>query len=338
MQLARNFLLLYFLLCIQVNAQTASEFFNTSNDSISTSGTYYQVDDHTSYVYQRPKPLIFFQHAGQNFYQVPKAYFKKKYILPALVITASTLALIQYDDPLIDAAQQFGRYIGLNGDNNTKDISPIKGIPLYVPTDLSAGLYYIGDGITELAINTGFYLYGSIRNDARALTTASQLSEGLAAVGITIQILKHLSGRESPFVSSASGGRWIWFPNPVKYSQAVPHYDAFPSGHLAIAMMTTTVIAKNYPEKKWIRPLGYGLMALCGYQMMNNGVHWASDYPLALAIGYCFAQVSVARGHQKVHHPIGSPPKSLGASGLKMKLSPAYVGYGAGGLRINLQW
>jgi hypothetical protein len=30
--------------------------------------------------------------------------------------------------------------------------------------------------------------------------------------------------------------------------------------------------------------------------MMNNGVHWASDYPIAIAFGDLFAHIVVARG------------------------------------------
>ena len=94
-------------------------------------------------------------------------------------------------------------------------------------------------------------------------------------------------------------------------------------------MATVTVIADNYPEYKYIRPLGYSLMALLGYSMINNGVHWASDYPLGLAIGYGFAKVitnrnkqEVARPHHRAHswrekmHPMLVPDFSNGGVGL----------------------
>jgi hypothetical protein len=65
-------------------------------------------------------------------------------------------------------------------------------------------------------------------------------------------------------------------------------------------MMTITVLADNYPEYSLIRPIGYTLMGLLGFQMMNNGVHWASDYPLALAIGYGLGKVAVSHGRKVV--------------------------------------
>jgi hypothetical protein len=90
---------------------------------------------------------------------------------------------------------------------------------------------------------------------------------------------------------------WRLLPDQADYLNHVSKYDAFPSGHLATAMMCVTVIAGNYPEHKYIKPLGYSLMTVVGFQMLNNGVHWASDYPLGLAIGYSFGKIIQARGH-----------------------------------------
>ena len=30
--------------------------------------------------------------------------------------------------------------------------------------------------------------------------------------------------------------------------------------------------------------------------MLNNGVHWFSDYPLSITMGYAFAKIAVTRG------------------------------------------
>ena len=110
------------------------------------------------------------------------------------------------------------------------------------------------------------------------------------------QTLKHVSGRQTPSEATAPGGRWRPMPSLGDYSKNVPAYDAFPSGHLATAMATVTVVALNYPEKRWIKPVGYGLMSVLAFQMVNNGVHWASDYPLALAIGGTVGRIAVESG------------------------------------------
>ena len=95
----------------------------------------------------------------------------------------------------------------------------------------------------------------------------------------------------------------------------MPNYDAFPTGHLATAMATVTVIADNYPEYHFIRPVGYGLMGLLGYSMLNNGVHWACDYPVGIALGYAFAKIAVRNGRTRVEDArrCGGPRHGLGA-------------------------
>lgn len=144
----------------------------------------YDINDTLSYLYVKPKTFSYVKHSVQDLYLLPKVLFKKESIVPALGVAASSLLLIAFDEEIIEAAQQFGRFINLSPENNAKNISPVKGLDFYVPTDLSSGLYYIGDGITEIAVNSGFYIYGLIAKDPRARQTASQLSEGMIATGI----------------------------------------------------------------------------------------------------------------------------------------------------------
>jgi Membrane-associated phospholipid phosphatase len=137
---------------------------------------------------------------------------------------------------------------------------------------------------------------GLITNDNRAIQTASQIGEGYLAMGITVQLIKHLTGRQSPFKTTEGSGNWQLFPPLSHYQSDVPNHDAFPSGHLATAMASITIYAENYPEIRWIRPVGYTVMGIVGLAMMNNGVHWLSDYPLAIAIGYTYGKIVTARG------------------------------------------
>ncbi|MEO7767563.1 MAG: phosphatase PAP2 family protein, partial [Ferruginibacter sp.] len=138
----------------------------------------------------------------------------------------------------------------------------------------------------------GLFIYGKSNQDYRAISTASQLAETFILMGVGTQLLKRISGRQSPSESTVSGGKWKIFPSFKHFQQNTPNYDAFPSGHLATLISTVTVLAENYPEKKWIVPVGYTITGLVGCAMINNKVHWASDYPLALALGYlCARQV-----------------------------------------------
>jgi hypothetical protein len=117
--------------------------------------------------------------------------------------------------------------------------------------------------------------------------------QATVATGFMTQFLKRTTGRESPFRATQAGGHWRPFPKPSTYQTHVPMYDAFPSGHMGTMVSTYVVLTENYPEKKWIRPVGLSIISLVGLAMINNDVHWASDYPLAAGMGYAFGKATV---------------------------------------------
>ena len=50
---------------------------------------------------------------------------------------------------------------------------------------------------------------------------------------------------------------------------------------------------ENYPEwKPWLRPLSYFLIAGIGVGLSNTGIHWWSDFPLGIALGYEFGMIA----------------------------------------------
>lgn len=249
-------------------------------------------------IFQKPKHFGFITSIPKTFAHAARETFNKKSIPALSIITASTLLLIAVDQPITDGMNQFSRYINLNPTREYKTIIGFRvgSTPVNVyeaPLNLNTALYSIGEGSTSVAIAAGLFIFGKVKNDYRALQTSSQLMQSLLVVGITTQTIKRISGRESPFVSTAPGGKWRPLTNLGVYQKSVPHYDAFPSGHLATMMTTLVIVSDNYPEKRWIKPVGYSLMSLVCLAMVNNRVHWASDYPLALGIGYVCGKVTI---------------------------------------------
>ena len=58
-----------------------------------------------------------------------------------------------------------------------------------------------------------------------------------------------------------------------------------------------TVISENYPDYNHvITPLKYTLGGLLAFQMINAKIHWASDYPLAIGLGYMIGKISASYG------------------------------------------
>ena len=290
----------------------------------------YDLDSTHSMLFTHPKPFSFLLNVPSDLYQLAKAPFKKENLVSSAALCAGTLFLVAIDQHVTDGAQQFGRFINLDPTKKSKTVLEVKfgGFNVDVldlPQNVNSSMYFLGEGWPSILIASGFYGYGLMANDYRALQTTSQLTEMFFTLAITTQFLKRITGRQSPFRATQPGGVWHPFPSPGIYQKNVSHYDAFPSGHMATAMATVTILAGNYPDNKFIKPVGYTLMGLLGYSMLNNGVHWLSDYPLAIAIGYTCGIIALLRGNQKILKP-GT------VYGSSKTLSPIYLGQGNIGL------
>ncbi len=301
-----QFLLFIFLFVNILSADLTAQSFDASRQTIDRRQVY-QLGD-KFYAYEKPGALDFIKFFPGNLWTYTRQTFRKENLLNIGLMASATALLVVYDQDILDETQRFGRRIGLTGNNRMKPVFHVFGFPIELPHDTDTALYFIGDGWTHTAIAGIFMGYGLMTNDNRALQTASQIASGMLSTGLSTQLLKHITGRESPFKATAPGGRWRLFPNQIEYHKNVPAYDAYPSGHLATATMTYTVIASNYPGSKIVKPLGITLLTILSFEMVNNGVHWVSDYPLAIAMGYSLGKIAVARGRKEL-----SGEESLGA-------------------------
>jgi membrane-associated phospholipid phosphatase len=222
-------------------------------------------------------------------------------------VIGSTALLLMADEEITKNVRSFSDRIHMQPQETYKDLLKIKlGTTnvslLKAPQNVNTGLYQIGQGFPSLLIGAGLFTYGKIHNDNRALSTANQLAESFILMGFYTQLLKRISGRQSPSEAPQLEGRWHLLPLFKDFQHHTPNYDAFPSGHLATLMSSVTVLAENYPDSRWIKPLGYSITGLVGYSMINNEVHWASDYPLALALGYLCARQVVKHNRKEAGH------------------------------------
>ncbi|MDQ2772878.1 MAG: phosphatase PAP2 family protein [Bacteroidota bacterium] len=282
--------------------------------------TDYTVAPGETWHYDKPKPFSWAYHIPRDLGQFPGYAFRRENSGTLISLAAASVALWAADPAILDWAQDFGKFIGLKAASTQKSLVHIPfsigsaNLPLEfnVPDNLNSTFYYLGDGWTHLAVASSFWIYGGIKKDNRALRTSSELGEAIFSTGLVVQGLKRITGRQSPFTASKDRGEWDLFPSYSVYQNSVPSHDAFPTGHLATAMATVTVIAENYPEYHFIRPVGYSLMGLLGYAMLNNGVHWASDYPVGIALGYAFAKIAVRNGRTRVEAPAEADPTTHG--------------------------
>ncbi|HNP18483.1 MAG TPA: phosphatase PAP2 family protein [Fulvivirga sp.] len=299
-----------------------------------TNYTDYSTKNGETYRYERPKFFGFLLKVPKTIGIGVTRPFKSDNLWKTGAMIGSTTLLVAVDQPLIDGAQQFGRYINLSTNRDIKTLHEFKifgqSAPIEVPATFSSGIYYIGEGWPSIATMLVFYTVGKIKKDYRSLQTASQLAQTMISVGILSQLIKHISGRESPFVSTRDGGEWRPLTSPSDYAENVPRYDAFPSGHFATLVGTFTVLQLNYPDSQLIKPLAVVLLGVVGYQMMNNGVHWFSDYPLAFAIGYGMGKLAVDDGRKNI-----SASDSMRKGTKNWKFAPKYLGNGIGAMSLT---
>lgn len=229
--------------------------------------------------------------------------FRKERVNDWLLVGGLTLATYLTDDITYTPASKF-----YHSSTSAKNIS-----------DFCANM---GEGTTQFALAGSLGAYGLVFNDQKALRTGSEIVQAVLTSGAVVQLLKHITGRESPFVRTTPFGVWKILPNQIDYHRRVPQFDAFPSGHICTSIATVIVVAENYPDVTWIRPVGYTFTTLVGLGMLSNGIHWASDYPLGLFIGYYFGMLAA--------HPEGVPVMDSGDSKLNVYVMPNITPIGTG--------
>lgn len=203
------------------------------------------------------------------------------------VVLGSTGVLYHYDEKISHGARQQAQAWHIGHHYHSKPILKLGGAKLIdLPTDTGSILYYIGDGAIHLALAGGLVAYGKITDRTYEANSGFMLLHGLAMTGLYDQVLKRSFGRESPVEKTQDRGAWHPFPTFHQYQSNTAKYDAMPSGHIMTATLTFTVLGERYQEHRVaIYSVGGVWLAGLGFQMLNNGVHWASDYPLGIAMG-----------------------------------------------------
>lgn len=258
-----------------------------------------------SFICNKPKLFNFVTHIPGDAVGYVKQSFRKENLYKVGIIGGSTALLIIFDQQITNGLQSFAKR---NGISASEDFDAIVSVKLFgkktnlgkMPKNVNTAFYNIGQGSSVVLMAAGFYIGGLIKKDNRALQTASQLGESFLALGFGTQLMKYGTGRENPSDASIPGGRWRPFPTLSDFQNKKPKYDAFPSGHLATFVSAVTIISENYPRIRWIKPVGYTIAGLLGLAMINNGVHWAGDFPLGFVMGYGFGKFITKKNHLKL--------------------------------------
>ena len=250
------------------------------------------------------------------------------------VVVGTTAVTYYYDDKIYRKTKQLASHLDSDTHDRKKVLFRVAGQPFQIPDNFYTSLYHIGDGFTEILLNLSFYGYGYTQENYRSQTVAHQLTKGLILMTAVQQTLKRATGRQTPKRATTKRGRWRPFPDQKEYTAHKASYDAFPSGHVATLMTSLTIIAENYPDYPLIWPIGSGVVGILAFSMVTVGVHWVSDYPLAIALGYWLGQ-SIA--HKEKQRQTKSQTQLTFTD--KIDLVPIVeMGEGTPGLGLSYSW
>jgi hypothetical protein len=298
---------LVFLLTLIFNSQLLS---SQIKDTISNKSEFqsYTNSNGEIYTYKKPRFFEMITHIPRNVYGTIQDFGTKENLIALGGATVLTVALLPADQYLLDNSRLIGEQIGLKDVARYENFGPLSNIP----PNITSGIYLIGNGTTPILLSMGFATFGLINNDYRSLNTATGLLESITVCGVFSQTIKRISGRQSPAPAIRDGnpgGDWNPFPSFAAFSKKTPQYDAMPSGHVMTATAALNVIIGNYPDKKWIKPVGYSLIGILGFEMAQANVHWYSDYPIALVMGYIIGKNIVKSKITKSNSPLETPKK-----------------------------
>jgi membrane-associated phospholipid phosphatase len=140
----------------------------------------------------------------------------------------------------------------------------------------------------------------AILNKEKGVQTSLLATQAMITSGAWVRLIKLLTGRERPkgayIYSHDEAGRWYGpfaeFNHKLAHNKSIFAFDAFPSGHTAVAFSIATVFASEYNDT-WVVPaFCYSAATAVGVTRLIEHEHWASDVFVGGLFGYiCGKQV-----------------------------------------------
>jgi membrane-associated phospholipid phosphatase len=153
-----------------------------------------------------------------------------------------------------------------------------------------------------MGIGPAMWVAGRVRGDSGTAVLGLRTSEAVVLSGVTIGILKAVSGRSRPYASAGnSPGNWDLFGGLRSDSTR-----SFASGHSALSAAAAVTLAAEWRRQGtqgWQTvgpPLVYSLAGVAAGSRVRDRQHWLSDVVTGSAIGMLSAVV-VRRWHDA--HP-----------------------------------
>ena len=200
-------------------------------------------------------------------------------------------------------------------------------------------LSFLG-GPGPFVIGAGLYAAGRLTRMPRLSGAALHMTEAVLLAASITGLGKGISGRALPSVNDS---------NPENFQFGRGFHDgngpfvSFPSGHAAASFAMAAALTSE--ADLWrpgmaciVGPIAYGTAGLVGLARMYQNDHWASDLPLAVAIGTWSGLTVVARAHPKYVKRSDDTRTSVPGAVVEMLRSTTVVPVARGGHGAGLAW
>lgn len=154
-------------------------------------------------------------------------------------------------------------------------------------------VFLIGGNVWHLVAGFAIYLAGRARKNQSLQVAGCASLQATLSQFFVVTFLKAFSGRRGPL--DLHGEHHAPFPKTTDATDF--RFDFWnhtfsdgrffwPSGHTAATIAFVSALAAYYPEKRWIRWVGYPFVALTAWAMVDGDFHWFSDIIAGAIIGH----------------------------------------------------
>jgi len=153
---------------------------------------------------------------------------------------------------------------------------------------LGNGVSYLGEPYVLLPIAAGFYFGGTKYGSDHFRETGLLAFETLANVTIMQFALKAIFDRQRPLEGQGNGEFW---------ASGTRWNSSFPSGHAIETFALASVIAHEYPHKRWVQILAYSYAGgVVGARLAANK-HFPGDVMAGGAMGWFVGDYVYGKRH-----------------------------------------
>lgn len=163
-------------------------------------------------------------------------------------------------------------------------------------------LSFVG-GPGPFLMGAGFFVAGRLWRMPRLADAGLHMTEAVLLAASINGLGKGISGRALPNVNLSKPDDWQFFRG---FHEGNGPFVSFPSGHAAASFAMATVLTGEVDRwrpglARIVGPVAYSGAGLVGLARMYQNVHWASDLPLAAAIGTWSGITILARTDPRRH-------------------------------------